>query len=352
MGSVSTSVGCAVGIPIGVGIIIAFAFWYRLQRRFKKELEDDKDLEHEIYDDTAYISFNNLDSLKKDTQQSNNNNNNNLDITLDDDDDDDDDNNSIIHDHNNNSNNNNNIKKNRPKNNMYIPAYRRKINSLHHQSIRMINNKSSSNNPYSTNIESENTINIPPPILSRSSLKSPSLQNIHDPQQQQQVRQISTYDQMVPLVNPSSIFDSKNNINDHISFQSDSTYKNDSFNIRSLQYQDLGSYYPAVPNSTNNSIQNYKFNLSTSSLNNSTNIFSTPNSKKNHVNTIHANEDNSKIMDSTQNDVESDYILKNNYDINDSESKIVEEDQYENEFTNYKENRRQFLDSLRPTNIE
>lgn len=343
MGSVSTSVGCAVGIPIGVGIIIAFAFWYRLQRRFKKELEDDKDLEHEIYDDTAYISFNHLDSLKKDTQQSNNNNNNNLDITLDDDDDN---NNSIIHD-----NNNNNTTKNRPKNKMYIPAYRRKVNSLRHQSIRMINNKNSSNNPYSTNIKSENTINSPPPILSRSSLKSSFLQNIHDPQQQQ-VRQISTYDQMVPLVNPSSIFDSKNNMNDHISFQSDSTYKNDSFNIRSLQYQDLGSYYPAVPNSTNNSIQNYKFNLSTSSLNNSTNIFSTPNSKKNHVNTIHANEDNSRIMDSTQNDVELDYILKNNYDINDSESKIVEEDQYENEFTNYKENRRQFLNSLRPTNIE
>lgn len=343
MGSVSTSVGCAVGIPIGVGIIIAFAFWYRLQRRFKQELEDDKDLEHEIYDDTAYISFNNLDSLKKDPQHSDDHNNNNsnsnsnsnsnnLDITVNDD-------NSIAHDHNNNNT------KDRPKSNMYIPAYRRKINSLHRQSIHMINN-----NPYHTNTEIENTINIPPPVLSRSSLRSSSLQNIND--SQQQVRQISVYDQMVPLVNPSSIFDSKNNLNDHISFQSDSTYKNDSFNIRNLQYQDLGSYYPAVPTSTSNSIQNFKINASTSSLNNSTNIFSTPISKKNNVNSSHANEDTSKNAYSIHTDVESDYILKNNYDINDSESKIVEEDQYENEFTNYKENRRQFLDSLRPTNVE
>lgn len=313
MGSVSTSVGCAVGIPIGVGIIIAFAFWYRLQRRFKKELEDDKDLEHEIYDDTAYISFNNLDSLKKEPQQTTND----IPVTTND--------------------------KDNHKTNVYIPAYRRQINSLHYHNIQTPDNGSSN-----TNIDTENTINVPPPVMSKSSIRS-SLQNVND---SKQVRQISVYDQMVPLVNPASIFDSKQNLNDHISFQSDSTYKNDSFNIRNLQYQDLGSYYPAVTSSANNSVQNFKINPSSPSLNNSTNIFTTPNSKKNNLTTVHPIQDNSKNDSSSQSDIESGYILKNNYDVNDKEDKIVEEDQYENEFTNYKENRRQFLDSLRPHNVE
>ena len=41
------------------------------------------------------------------------------------------------------------------------------------------------------------------------------------------------------------------------------------------------------------------------------------------------------------------YSLKNNYDIKNT-SEIQEEDQYENEFTNYSESKRAFIDSLRP----
>ncbi|CCH43005.1 hypothetical protein BN7_2552 [Wickerhamomyces ciferrii] len=42
-----------------------------------------------------------------------------------------------------------------------------------------------------------------------------------------------------------------------------------------------------------------------------------------------------------------DYDLKNNYTV-DNEDEIQEEDQYENEFTNYSENKRAYIDSLRP----
>lgn len=41
------------------------------------------------------------------------------------------------------------------------------------------------------------------------------------------------------------------------------------------------------------------------------------------------------------------YNLKNNYDVA-NEFEIQEEDQYENEFTNYSENKRTFIESLRP----
>jgi len=53
---------------------------------------------------------------------------------------------------------------------------------------------------------------------------------------------------------------------------------------------------------------------------------------------------------STNNDddaIEDDYDLKNNYKL-ENEHEIQEEDQYENEFTNYSENKRAYIDSLRP----
>ncbi|KAG0658890.1 suppressor of lethality of KEX2 GAS1 double null mutant protein 1 [Monosporozyma unispora] len=342
MGTVATAVGCAVGIPIGVGMIVAFAFWLRLQRRFKRELEDDKDLEREIYDESAFISFNNLDSLRQDQDN----------FTSRDD-----------------LNPNNEEGQNRRKSNVYIPAYRRKINYLQQQHVI----ESHENNNNTNNNTNDNLINIPPPILSRSSLNSSS-PNIHD---QQQIRQLSVYDQMVPFMNPqSTILESKQNIIDHISMKSDSTMhnnnittsnnitnpptpqKSDSMMIRNIQYQDLGSFYPSVPMSTNASFQNLRGTTSTSSLNNSSNIFNTPNSKNHHNNNLYLNTNNISNDDedittikqdlTSPTDIESDYILKNNYNVNDNGERITEEDQYENEFTNYKENRRQFLDSLRP----
>ncbi len=47
------------------------------------------------------------------------------------------------------------------------------------------------------------------------------------------------------------------------------------------------------------------------------------------------------------NDDEDDYDLKNNYRL-ENEHEIQEEDQYENEFTNYSENKRAYINSLRP----
>ena len=37
----SLAVGLAVGIPCGVAILVALIFWYYMQRRFKKEVEND-----------------------------------------------------------------------------------------------------------------------------------------------------------------------------------------------------------------------------------------------------------------------------------------------------------------------
>lgn len=54
----------------------------------------------------------------------------------------------------------------------------------------------------------------------------------------------------------------------------------------------------------------------------------------------------SASVSTSQND-EEDYDLKNNYKV-ENEHEIQEEDQYENEFTNYSENKRAYIDSLRP----
>lgn len=345
MGTVGTAVGCAVGIPIGVGLLVAFTFWWRLQRRFKRELEDDKDLEREIYDESAFISFNNLDSMRQTPD------NNDIFTSRDELNPDQDD-------------------SNRRKSNVYIPAYRRKINHLQQQHVY----ETTGNNNSNVGDGIDNHIMHPPRVLSRSSFNSSS-PNIHE---SQQIRQLSVYDQMVPFVDPQSAFaDSKNNIIDHTSMRSEFTlpnnntdtpsalttpHKTDSLMIRHIQNQDLGSFYPSMPMSTNASFQNLRGTTtatSISSLNNSANIFNTPTSKneKNpYLNHRHHNDSdndnnipNNQAEDTTTpTDIESDYILKNNYDVNDNGVAIAEEDQYENEFTNYKENRRQFLDSLRP----
>lgn len=41
------------------------------------------------------------------------------------------------------------------------------------------------------------------------------------------------------------------------------------------------------------------------------------------------------------------YKLQNNYDMSNI-GEIAEEDQYENEFTNYSQSKREFIESLRP----
>ena len=62
--STSVAVGCAVGIPVGVGIIIAVVFWFNLQKRYKKEEQDDQELERAIYDESGFVSFDNFGPLR------------------------------------------------------------------------------------------------------------------------------------------------------------------------------------------------------------------------------------------------------------------------------------------------
>ena len=52
--------GCEVGIPIIMGIIISVFFWVHLRRKFKKEDESDIDLNRAVYDDDdVFINFQN-----------------------------------------------------------------------------------------------------------------------------------------------------------------------------------------------------------------------------------------------------------------------------------------------------
>ena len=62
--STSVAVGCAVGIPVGVGIIIAVCFWFNLQKRYKREEQDDRELERAIYDESGFVSFDNFGPLR------------------------------------------------------------------------------------------------------------------------------------------------------------------------------------------------------------------------------------------------------------------------------------------------
>ncbi|KAG0668791.1 suppressor of lethality of KEX2 GAS1 double null mutant protein 1 [Maudiozyma exigua] len=426
MGRTQVAVGCAVGIPIGVGIIIAAIFWLRLQRRFKKEMEDDKELEHAIYDESGFISFDNFDSLKQDqvheTQNDLSRASDNTTITTTNDE------NAITHPRRNHNSN------------VYIPAYRKKINSMHVRNTRMnsYNNVSETNssefgNPQNIHNSSMTSLSeLPPQHTYKQTSSSQIMSNI--------------YDQMVPMVEslnnetyfskPKDIVSSSNNSNmvssatlqsqeiTNNNHNSNSILLNQSNNdqLKNLYHNsdlDLGSYYPRHPSNAgvndssstqgyNNdfinsygspSVGSHMFSSGRSNndsprkrnlQNQNNNIFATPTTEKsgfdfsstNDTNSIEPrnltskhlhnrsksqnNVDLNSIVNggtttgnlqynddqhSSDSDIESttrnNYNLQNNYDVRNN-NEIQEEDQYENEFTNYTENRRQFLDSLRP----
>mgnify|MGYP003365681130 CR=1 FL=1 len=427
MGHTQVAVGCAVGIPIGVGIIIAAIFWLRLQRRFKKEMEDDKELEHAIYDESGFISFDNFDSLKQDKIRETTNDisrTNDTTITTTDQ-------SSITHPRRNHNSN------------VYIPAYRKKINSMHVKNTRMnsFNNVSETNSSEFGNQQNihnssmTSLSDLPPPHTYKQTSSSQIMSNI--------------YDQMVPMVEslnnetyfskPKDIMSSSNNsnivssatlqsqeiINNSNSFllnQSNNNNNNDQLkNLYHNSDLDLGSYYPRHPSSAaindTNSTQGYNTDFINSYgspsigshmfssgrsnndsprkrflQNQNNNIFATPKTERsgfdftstindtnsiepkynNHSKHLHNRSRSQNNVDlnsinnegtttgnlqynndqrSSDSDNEStkrnNYNLQNNYDVRNN-NEIQEEDQYENEFTNYTENRRQFLDSLRP----
>jgi len=450
MGHTQVAVGCAVGIPIGVGIIIALIFWLRLQRRFKKEMEDDKELEHAIYDESGFISFDNFDSLKQDNnvhefqRDLSRASETTLGTTTDQ-------GSSITHPrHGNNSNN----KKNNNK--VYIPAYRKRINSMQARSTRM----SSFNNNNNNNMSEANSSDLGPHNVqtnnnnNHNNSSMTSLSELPPQHTYKQTPQLlsSVYDQMVPMVeslNNETYFSkprgepigSSNNNSNMIStatFQSSSEnlHNSNSFlingnsmdqynksQLKNLYHNsdlDLGSYYPRHPSSSGLTPGNNQGDTSSNIIGNSTdytnthdspsvashlysgsrsnytgsprtrnlqnqnnNIFATPTTEKSafdfpssidnasiepkHTHHLHNRSKSQNNVDlnginstttgnlpydqhSSDSDSEqpqSVYKLQNNYDVQNN-NEIEEEDQYENEFTNYTENRREFINSMRP----
>lgn len=336
MGTVSTAVGCAVGIPIGLGVLVAAIFWTRLQRRYKREAEQDKELEEVIRDDNASISFHNVGALHHSHAWEEKNGVAN-DISNDDSEMFDEQKAAMQHAVGSGSSEGSasheeklsgsrkgskgKQQENPPrrKSKHYVPAYRRKINSL--QANLSPNDGTSTVNSSNTSLTSS---------------------------QQIAKRQVSMYDQMVPVVasEKQGIFDQtddkeRQSSNEHL--------------IKNLNNQDYGSYYPRRASSSSlnhlhiNDHSTSSFHTRASSMNSglkvsapSENVFATP--KHEHAMSESAKDDEKLEK---QDDV---YLLKNNYDIMNT-NEIAEEDQYENEFTNYSENKREFIDSLRPKKL-
>ncbi|QLG74105.1 hypothetical protein HG535_0F06170 [Zygotorulaspora mrakii] len=324
MGSVSTAVGCAVGIPIGLGLLVALFFWWRLQRRFKREDKEDAELEQVIQDDNGYISFDNLETLQQqeykeptiwqnqDAPQSNDSEifevrkiprqpiggsgssdgsvsqeekNTHVTGSLE---------NLGPSQHQEPSS------KQQRKSKYFVPAYRRKLNAIQSKQV---------------NADGISTSNS-----SNASLES---------SQKLFKKHINIYDQMIPVVagEPSAISDDK----------SDKDFpQNNELLIKNLKSQDFGSYPTRASSASLNQLN--MVDPSNSSIKQTAsveNVFDTPKSER----VLNSDEKLEKPDDV--------YLLRNNYDIMNT-SEIAEEDQYENEFTNYTENKREFIDSLRP----
>ncbi|SMN22310.1 similar to Saccharomyces cerevisiae YIL158W AIM20 Putative protein of unknown function [Maudiozyma saulgeensis] len=435
MGRTQVAVGCAVGIPIGVGIIISLIFWVRLQRRFKKEMEDDKELEHAIYDESGFISFDNFDSLKHEQI-----NESQRDLSRTSDTTNTTDQESITHPRRNQNSN------------VYIPAYRKRINSMQARSIRISsfnNNMSETNSsdlgPHNNNNNNNNNIHNNSSMTSLSELPPQ-----HTYKQTSQLHS-SVYDQMVPMVeslNNETYFTkprdpSTNNMISTTTLQSstENLHNSNSFlingnsmdqhnksQLKNLYHNsdlDLGSYYPRHPSSSATNGNN-QGDISSNIIGNSTdytntygspsiashmfsgrsnntgsprtrnlqnqnnNIFATPTTERsafdfpssidngsieqrhthhlhnrsrsqnnvdlNGVNSTttgnlpydqHSSDSDSNSTNENLQQPQNAYKLQNNYDVQNN-NEIEEEDQYENEFTNYTENRRQFINSMRP----
>ncbi|CCD25327.1 Skg1p NDAI_0E05100 [Naumovozyma dairenensis CBS 421] len=367
MSRVSVAVGCAVGIPIAVGVFIASFFWWRLQRRFRKEEEMDQELERAVYDETGFISFDNLASLQQNDPKSNTNT-----VT-----------NDISTDQNEGSDNSDTAQpRNTRKSKYFVPAYRRKINSMSIPNPSVAAQQHTSTSPHNTN-----------KFTSIQDSSTASFDSSFPTNQ----RKISVYDQMIPIM--SGINDSKGKLNsgttmgtgstiiapdDSHSFQFHESTSSDDF-IRNLHNQDFGSYYPKRASTSNISKLNglnspivHNLNQSNNSFHtrdNSSltttqsksnlnltlpekpieNVFDTPKSQRQreerqinqHID-IDDSVTSSLRKDDNSSSGNNNYSLKNNYDFANDNNVIEEEDQYENEFTNYAENKRAFIDSLKP----
>ncbi|SJM86648.1 related to Suppressor of lethality of KEX2 GAS1 double null mutant protein 1 [Zygosaccharomyces bailii] len=328
MGHVSVAVGCSVGIPVGFSFLVAIVLWIRMHCRYKKEDKRDKELDDIIRDESGFISFDNLETLQA-SQEKKEFYTNNESVT------------SVNHgsssseafhspedgtspidaDHQGGRKSHD---RQTTQSRYYVPAYRRNLNAYR---IRQMPVGSVTNNGSNVSLD--------------------STQNIR--QRPLQQHQDSVYDQMIPVLNdPEPKLFAEQDSNDTATLQQNQ--QNNGKFIKNLRKQDLGSYYPKRTTSST-SLTQTNTNASASSLHTRSssfnsamkhtpseeNVFDTPKSAT--VGSL--GESSSGKLDKPE-DV---YFLKN-HDMKNTE--IKEEDQYENEFTNYSESKREFINSLRP----
>lgn len=324
MGHVSVAVGCAVGIPVGLSVLIAVAFWIRMQRRYKKEDVRDRELEDVIRDESGFISFDNLETWQ-DTQQEK------KDFYVNDE--------SVDSSGNHVSSSSEQLQQpdethyNKHQSRHYVPAYRRNLNAYR---IRQL----------PTGVDVDNN---------GSNLSLDSTQNIR---RRPNLHQGTVYDQMIPVLanTEPKLFSEDNTEEDTAATIQQNHQTNEKIIMKNLRNNNFGSYPRRTHSTTSLSLSNSNSNTNTNNASRSSlhtrsssvmsaakgiasyeNVFDTP---KSTTATSMADAKDSNNQQQV-------YSLKNNYDIKNT-SEIQEEDQYENEFTNYSESKRAFIDSLRP----
>ncbi|SCU85167.1 LAME_0D00364g1_1 [Lachancea meyersii CBS 8951] len=342
---VSVAVGCAVGIPCGLAVVVAVIFWLQMQRRFRKEREEDGE---SINGDGA-ISFRNMEALREEqidhlekteaVQQQAAEGSSSSDHTQ-------------AHESGFTlapaaeksgrwglKSDSSNSKAAKPtRRNTYMPAYRKKLNS----SISSLNKGS---------LTHQDDFRVPNDGSSTSLDTKPNAGLTSEP---------TVLDQMIPVLAHPDASQSVQVTPSEFSLTHERTNSNDNL-IKNLQNHDFGSY-PRRRSSVN--LNNMpSTNVSSASVvtrssstrspfKSAENVFETPVSNKitdavpdqTADFTGHPSLDGEDITGETRPDY---YMLRNNYDVKNSEE-IAEEDQYENEFTNYSESKREFINSLRP----
>ncbi|AEY97984.1 FAFR300Cp [Eremothecium gossypii FDAG1] len=294
----TVAVALAVVLPISIAVLIALVFWCKTQRRFKREEQDDE--KNRGYDDEV-VTFREMrassGTLGPDGTPP-----------------------TACPEGSGSSEGSESEKDPSPTPapagraaRTYMPAYRRRLN-------RSLSRQQSRADEMTTN-------------SSAASYDTQHAQNA----------QLSVFEQMVPVlqVDNSSPFANPRDA----AFERGSRHSSESL-MKSLKNQDFGSYpkrRPSAANTANLAVYNGSVSSFSSRVPSST--------------TLNCMGDESfyayegSVLPRTGRDlpeVKQDvYMLKNNYDVTNNEE-ITEEDQYENEFTNYSENKREFIDSLRP----
>lgn len=307
------AVGCAVGIPVGVGILIVVTLWFRLQKRLEKEDERDRELNRAVHEDDGSIDFDRLETMREmnpDCQAKEEG------ATSD------------------SGNPPEKVQWRTPSNqSYYVPAYRRKINTFR--------KSAAPSGSLAVSGSGVPTASLPAYTSDGHNSSTTSLTSSRPMTK----RQASVYDQMIPVLDANETGSSAITPNTEGPYNngagSSSIFteakSNDNL-IRNLNNQDFGSF-PKRPSGHAMTRLNGSSMLSLHTRGSSVislpqeNVFATPVKGATTAPSANLQQPN--------------YQLQNNYDLANSRE-IAEEDQYENEFTNYSENKREFIDSIRP----